>query len=204
MGLPSTGSSTRFPKASKTLRAPGAARQQHLPRLLGPHRPLPRRLEKLIDGFVENVDASETRTPTSSPSTSSTPTVRTSPPTTTSSTAAPTPTPPRTPPPAAQTRTRWNSKRHHIGPPTCLTDARSGHSSQSSSHEQTAEGDEHVYYLLTPPGVTVCLDTADRTGHCSDLRNKNEESYENSFCSYHADINPGGLETGDGTRSSTA
>ena len=29
-------------------------------------------------------------------------------------------------------------------------------------------------------------------------------SYENSFCSYHADINPGGLATGDGNTSSTA
>lgn len=53
-----------------------------------------------------------------------------------------------------------------------------------------------IFYLLTPPGVTVCLDEAG--GHCSDYKGlPGETSYENSFCSYHADINPGGLSTGD-------
>jgi hypothetical protein len=54
-----------------------------------------------------------------------------------------------------------------------------------------------VYYLLTPPGVTVCLDGGKATGHCSDFSESSEESYENSFCSYHGDINPGGLASGD-------
>jgi hypothetical protein len=54
-----------------------------------------------------------------------------------------------------------------------------------------------VYYLLTPPGVTVCLDGGKASGHCSDFSEASEESYDNSFCSYHADINPGGLATGD-------
>jgi hypothetical protein len=54
-----------------------------------------------------------------------------------------------------------------------------------------------VYYLLTPPGVTVCLDSGKASGHCSDYEEANEESEANSFCSYHADINPGGLATGD-------
>jgi PKD domain len=53
-----------------------------------------------------------------------------------------------------------------------------------------------VYYLLTPPGVTVCLDGGGVAGHCSDYLGGSEESYDNSFCSYHADINPGGLPTG--------
>lgn len=53
-----------------------------------------------------------------------------------------------------------------------------------------------IYYLLTPPGVTVCLDGGKATGHCSDYaetgtKSEIEESYENSFCSYHSDINPG-------------
>jgi hypothetical protein len=53
----------------------------------------------------------------------------------------------------------------------------------------------NVYYLMTPPGVTVCLDGGGKTGHCSDYANE-EESYDNSFCSYHAAIDPG-LPTGE-------
>jgi hypothetical protein len=55
-----------------------------------------------------------------------------------------------------------------------------------------------IFYLLTPPGVTVCLDEAG--GHCSDyagLALPGEPSYENSFCSYHADINPDHAPNGD-------
>jgi hypothetical protein len=54
-----------------------------------------------------------------------------------------------------------------------------------------------VYYLLTPPAVTVCLDAGGASGHCS-ARSEVFETYDNSFCSYHADINPGGQPTGDG------
>jgi hypothetical protein len=70
-----------------------------------------------------------------------------------------------------------------------------------------------IFYLLTPPGVTVCLNGGGLTGHCSDYHQsiytvgetqlekeakEGEErtSYENSFCSYHADINPGNLAAG--------
>jgi hypothetical protein len=53
-----------------------------------------------------------------------------------------------------------------------------------------------IFYLLTPPGVTVCLDEAG--GHCSDYEGlSGETSYEKSFCSYHADINPDGVPNGD-------
>jgi hypothetical protein len=55
-----------------------------------------------------------------------------------------------------------------------------------------------VYYLLTPPAVTVCLDGGGASGHCSAKSEIATEVYEHSFCSYHADINPGGLATGDG------
>jgi hypothetical protein len=58
-------------------------------------------------------------------------------------------------------------------------------------------GMNNVYYILTPPAVTVCLDGGGPTGHCSDHA-ESTTSYDNSFCSYHADINPGGLATGDG------
>jgi hypothetical protein len=53
-----------------------------------------------------------------------------------------------------------------------------------------------VFYLLTPPDVSVCLDPS--STHCSDYKrsaseiSKKEftsESYENSLCSYHSVIN---------------
>ena len=62
-----------------------------------------------------------------------------------------------------------------------------------------------IYYVLTPPGVAVCLDEA--SSHCSDYalseaeREKGERksaSYKNSFCSYHGAINPGKAPQGDG------
>jgi hypothetical protein len=63
-----------------------------------------------------------------------------------------------------------------------------------------------IYYLLTPPGVAVCLDNGGASGHCSDFAStlpkieeneaKKEEpagyvSYKNSFCSYHNAIGSG-------------
>lgn len=57
-----------------------------------------------------------------------------------------------------------------------------------------------IYYLLTPPGVTDCLATAEVGKYdCSDYAGTAEaknESYEHSFCSYHAAINPGGSPEG--------
>jgi PKD domain len=58
-------------------------------------------------------------------------------------------------------------------------------------------GMNNVYYLLTPPSVTVCLDGGGAAGHCSDYQGESKrtvegESYNDSFCSYHAAINPGG------------
>jgi PKD domain len=61
-----------------------------------------------------------------------------------------------------------------------------------------------IYYLLTPPGVTVCLDKA--ATHCSDYSVSTHEaehkerastSYKDSFCSYHGDINPDNASEGD-------
>ncbi len=60
-----------------------------------------------------------------------------------------------------------------------------------------------IFFIMTPPGVTVCTDAGGAlTGHCSDSTKKNpwapeaalpsgeevaeRESYERSFCSYHA------------------
>jgi hypothetical protein len=70
------------------------------------------------------------------------------------------------------------------------------------------KGLEYIYYLLTPPGVTVCLEA----DHCSDYPatpkqiETDEEShvepsaykiYKNSFCSYHSVINPDNAPDGD-------
>jgi hypothetical protein len=56
-----------------------------------------------------------------------------------------------------------------------------------------------IFYLLTPPGVTVCLDAGTATGHCSDYSGEpGETSYTNSFCSYHSAISPTAPVLGDG------
>ena len=84
------------------------------------------------------------------------------------------------------------------GTPVCVTSAQVSAELQSfiASHG-LPKGMSSIYYLMTPPGVTVCLDAGGAKGHCSDYES-NEESYKNSFCSYHGDVNPGGLATGDG------
>ncbi|MHB8491611.1 MAG: hypothetical protein ACYDA6_05265 [Solirubrobacteraceae bacterium] len=93
---------------------------------------------------------------------------------------------------------------------TCLTDA--GLRTQLEtfmSQNALPKGTGTVYYLLTPPGVTVCLQAAGEGGkanHCSDhtggiaetIAEENaNESYRNSFCSYHGAINPTGGASGD-------
>jgi hypothetical protein len=88
---------------------------------------------------------------------------------------------------------------------TCLTDAQLRTQLQSfiSTHG-LPKGMGTIYYLITPPGVTVCLDAS--AGHCSDYslsageESKTERkstSYKNSFCSYHGDINPDNAIEGD-------
>jgi hypothetical protein len=88
----------------------------------------------------------------------------------------------------------------------CLTDAQLREQLQSfiATHN-LPKGMSTVYYLVTPPGVTVCLDaTATR---CSDYSLSKEEeekgerksiSYKESFCSYHSDINPDSAPEGNG------
>ena len=65
-------------------------------------------------------------------------------------------------------------------------------------------GPESIFYMLTPPGVTVCLDEGTVSGHCSDSSKEEllnpgsaeeEESYKHSFCSYHAVASTAGAET---------
>ncbi len=91
------------------------------------------------------------------------------------------------------------------GAVTCLTDAQLREQLKSfiASHG-LPKGMNSVYYLMTPPGVTVCADAA--ATHCSDFTLSPEEeaehkqesaSYQDSFCSYHGAINPDNATEGD-------
>jgi hypothetical protein len=92
-----------------------------------------------------------------------------------------------------------------VGAITCLTDAQLREKLQAFiAREGLPKGMNDIYYLMTPPGVTVCLDAA--ATHCSDYEITEEEeeegkrestSYKNSFCSYHGDINPDATPEGD-------
>jgi hypothetical protein len=82
--------------------------------------------------------------------------------------------------------------------PLCLTDTQVADELEAfiTAHG-LPRGMSDVYYLLTPPGLTVCLGAGGAGGYCSDYTGAIEgESYEHSFCSYHSDINPGGLASG--------
>jgi PKD domain len=59
------------------------------------------------------------------------------------------------------------------------------------SREKLPKGMETIYYVLTPPGVTVCTDEGETASACS------SNSSANSFCSYHAAITPTNPTTGD-------
>jgi len=83
-----------------------------------------------------------------------------------------------------------------VPPTTCLTSKQLAEHVESYVKEHNLPtGMSNVYYVMTPPGITVCLDEGGAEGHCSDYA-ETEESYDNSFCSYHGDINPSGLSTG--------
>jgi hypothetical protein len=82
---------------------------------------------------------------------------------------------------------------------TCLTNAQIQHELEVFiANHGLQKGMSTVFYLMTPPGVTVCLDGGKATGHCSDYTGTPaEESYQNSFCSYHSDISPTNEVIGD-------
>jgi hypothetical protein len=78
---------------------------------------------------------------------------------------------------------------------TCLSDKQIRAQLESFiSREKLPKGMGTIYYLLTPPGVTVCTDEGPSAEHCS----SNSSSPE-SFCSYHAAITPTNPSTGDAT-----
>lgn len=82
---------------------------------------------------------------------------------------------------------------------TCLTDAqiRTELKAFVAAHG-LQKGVGSIFYLLTPPGVTACLDAGGPTGHCSDHTGSIGEtgtvSYKNSFCGYHSDFSNVTLE----------
>jgi hypothetical protein len=94
---------------------------------------------------------------------------------------------------------------------TCLTNAQIQHELEVFvAGHGLQKGMSTIFYLLTPPGVTVCLDNGGPAGHCSDFvgtiaeieKDEKEaiatpESYKNSFCSYHSDISPTNEVIGD-------
>jgi hypothetical protein len=79
---------------------------------------------------------------------------------------------------------------------TCITDqqVREELSTFVSQHA-LPRGMGSIFYLLTPPGVTVCLDAAGV--HCSDSPQPPAID-ANSFCSYHSAISPTSPVSGDG------
>ncbi len=85
-----------------------------------------------------------------------------------------------------------NAKKEHT--PVCLTDAQLREELQTFIADHGLQkGMSSIFYLLTPPGVAVCLDEGaahGAVGHCSDHTGSIEEtateSYKNSFCSYHS------------------
>lgn len=89
---------------------------------------------------------------------------------------------------------------------TCITDAqlREQLSSFIAFHG-LPRGLGTIYFVILPPAVTLCLNAS--ATHCSDYKLSEEEleeekrestSYEDSFCSYHGDINPDNAPEGDG------
>jgi hypothetical protein len=81
---------------------------------------------------------------------------------------------------------------------TCLTDAQVQEQLKTFiAQHALPTGMGTIFYLLTPPGVTVCLDAGGPKGHCSDYKEGSLESYTNSFCSYHSDVNPTEAVNGD-------
>lgn len=95
----------------------------------------------------------------------------------------------------------------------CLTDAQLRQELQAFIAKNNLKtGMGTIFYLLTPPGVTICGDSGGLSGHCSDFtwqpalkplapeeEEPNPESYEHSFCSYHSAITTAPAEGNEAT-----
>jgi hypothetical protein len=89
---------------------------------------------------------------------------------------------------------------------TCLTDAQmQAELTGFIAAHGLPTGMGTIYYLMTPPGVTVCVDAL--ATRCTEFERSTLEieqnryesaSYQKAICSYHSAINPGGSPLGDG------
>jgi hypothetical protein len=91
--------------------------------------------------------------------------------------------------------------KYRIGPghtEVCLTDKQLQEELASFiAHNGLAKGMGTIFYVLTPPAVTVCVDKA--ATHCSDYSGSvGGASYKASFCGYHSAVNPDAATNGDG------
>lgn len=88
-----------------------------------------------------------------------------------------------------------------VGAVTCLTDAQVRTQLETFVGQHgLPKGMGSIFYVLTPPGVTICLDAGGAGGHCSNHTgtiSEETESYKRSFCSYHSDISPSNRVEGD-------
>jgi hypothetical protein len=100
-------------------------------------------------------------------------------------------------------------------PITCVTDAQIQEELKNFISQHSLQtGMNTIFYVLTPPGVTACLDGGALASHCSDYKRapyKQGESevereekeleeklrFEKSFCSYHNYLNPSAAFEGD-------
>ena len=84
----------------------------------------------------------------------------------------------------------------------CLTDAQlRAELAAFMTANKLKGGTETIYYLFTPPGVTVCLqaercsDSIVKDPYAEERTKEEQESYAKSFCSYHAETTVEGRET---------
>jgi hypothetical protein len=113
----------------------------------------------------------------------------------------------------------------HEFAPICLTDQQIQKELEAFIAQHSLQkGMGTIFYLMTPPGVTVCLDSGGIGGHCSDfvgevaeieaddkakklaeekheayVESENYKSYKHSFCSYHSDISASNSAGGENT-----
>jgi hypothetical protein len=74
---------------------------------------------------------------------------------------------------------------------TCLTDQQVREQLETFvSANGLQKGMGTIFYVLTPPGVTVCVDAGGSASHCS-----SNSASPSSFCSYHSNIGGGDANT---------
>ncbi len=97
------------------------------------------------------------------------------------------------------------AKRHHIKAITCLTDAQiKTHLGEFIEENKLPKGLGTVYYVLTPPGVGVCLDAGGAIGTLLDLCCHGEKATKTASAATTATSTPATSKAVVRKRSSTA